>query len=68
MRNLTAEEIEKFSSRPRVKKIASENFLMTMGHDYWTAASNLRRDAKLYKWNRETVHAIGEGIRRSRGE
>jgi len=33
MRELTMEEIEKLATRPGVKKIAVENFLMTVHHN-----------------------------------
>ena len=64
MRKLTAEEIEKLAMRKGVKKIAVENFLVTMTNnanerDAWM---NLEMDARLYKWNVKTVRAIGDGI------
>ena len=64
MRKLTAEEIEKLAMRKGVKKIAVENFLMTVTNnanerDAWM---NLEMDARLYKWNVKTVRAIGDGI------
>lgn len=49
---------------PNAKKIAVENFLMTVGSNdnpiY--ARLNLDMDARLYGWNKETINAIKEGI------
>lgn len=63
LRRLTYGEIERLASRPNVRRIAVENFLSTMGEDYYIAVSNLNMDRKLYKWNRETVKAIMDGIK-----
>jgi len=62
MRALTEEEIERFASRKGVKRIAVENFLMSMGESSMNATGNLYRDAGLYGWNHFTVQAINEGI------
>ena len=64
MRKLTAEEIEKLAMRKGVKRIAVENFLMTVTNNAneRNARMNLEMDARLYKWNAKTVRAIGEGI------
>lgn len=62
LRELTKEEIEKLATRPNVRKIAVENFLMSMGNDERTAMLNLSYDAGLYKWNVATVKAIRDGI------
>lgn len=57
-------EIEKLASRAGVKKVAVENFLISLD----TAApkdahlANLEMDARLYKWNAATVAAIRTGI------
>jgi len=70
MRELTMEEIEKLATRPGVKKIAVENFLMTVHHNtaVHTALYNLAMDAKLYRWNRATVNAIRAGIKLAQTE
>lgn len=62
MRKLTLEEISKFASRRGVRKIAVENFLMSMGEMEYNARANLRIDARLYGWNNSTVLAIQAGI------
>lgn len=65
LRKLSLEEIEKLSNRPSVRRIAVENFLMTLTNnpDEYSALANLQMDAKLYKWNKETVKAIKDGIK-----
>lgn len=65
MRKLTNEEIGELANMPKVRKIAVENFLSTMGTDYFTALSNWKLDARLYHWNRETIRAIYDGIRKA---
>lgn len=62
MRKLTLQEIEQLSIRLGVKRIAVENFLMSMGDDGVLARCNLALDAKLYKWNKATCDAIANGI------
>ena len=62
MRNLTLEEIQKFSSRKGVKAVAVSNFLMSMGTDQRYVYGNLDLDAGLYKWNAATYRAISAGI------
>ena len=62
MRKLTNKEIEEFANRPGAKKIAVEKFLMSMGEDLTNAMGNLGLDAKSYKWNRETINAVLEGM------
>lgn len=62
MRKLTSQEIEMFANRTGVKKIAAENFLMSMGEDLTDAIGNLGLDAKSYGWNQETINAIVEGM------
>jgi len=56
------EEIEEFTNRPNVKKVAAENFLMSMGEDLTVAMGNLGLDAKSYGWNKQTIQAILDGI------
>jgi len=62
MRRLTVVEVNKLSSRHMVKKIAVENFLSTMGTNYDHAMGNLAMDARLYRWNKQTIRAIEAGI------
>lgn len=64
LRNLASDEIAALASRKGVRKIAVENFLMTVHHndDSQTAFANLEMDADLYKWNGPTRTAIAEGI------
>lgn len=65
-RCLDIKEIEKLASKPGVKKIAVENFLLTMGNNdnEWTAIQNLELDSRLYKWNSQTKQAIKIGIKK----
>ena len=62
MRELTGKEIEEFANRHGAKKIAVENFLMSMGTDLTIAMGNLGVDAKQYGWNQEIINAILEGM------
>jgi len=64
MIGLNKETIESLSSRPNVKRIAVENFLLTIGNcdTLQNALLNLAKDASLYRWNAETIDAIREGI------
>lgn len=62
MRKLTSEEIEGFASRSGVKRIAVENFLMSMGTDSFNATNNMCQDALVYHWNGKTTQAIMAGI------
>jgi hypothetical protein len=68
-RALTGEEIDRFAGRPHVKRIAVENFLMSVQHDgsggydpRRNAEANLKMDAVAYKWNSATVVAILDGL------
>lgn len=64
LRDLTGAEVEKFASLPKVKRIAVENFLSSLkGMSQYEAEMNLAMDAKSYKWSRETVKAIKDGIK-----
>lgn len=62
MRKLSFKEIEELASRQWVRRMAVENFLMTMGNDKSIALGNLRLDEDLYNWNPSTVKAIRDGI------
>lgn len=65
MKELTSEQIAKLASRTNVRRVAVENFLLSLAanKDSMTARLNLGRDAALYDWNHETVAAIEDGIR-----
>ena len=65
MRELTLKEVENFASKPKVRRIAVENFLYTVTNNpnVFGAYMNLDMDARLYRWNRETIKAIKDGIR-----
>lgn len=63
MRKLLSYEIENLASRVGVRRTAVENFLSSMGFDYFGACGNLALDAKLYKWDSRTRKAISDGIR-----
>lgn len=63
MRSLTLQEIEQFASRPNARRIAVENFLMSMGSDKEVAIANLTLDTKAYGWNTATTGAILAGIK-----
>lgn len=69
MEKITVEEIKRLSERPNVEKIVVENFLMNMSMGVGIPANieNLVNDAKLNKWNNETVEAILDGILKSGG-
>ena len=63
MNKLDMKTIEELASRPGVKRIAVENFLMTLGdNDKKTALTNLGNDALVYNWNAVTFGAIYDGI------
>lgn len=59
---LNAQEIEKLANKPKVKKIAVENFLMSMGNDCSANYENAQMDRDLYHWNAPTFNAIMKGI------
>jgi hypothetical protein len=61
---LTNERIQTLSSKKGVKKIAVENFLMSVdaNPDIRTALLNLQSDSVSYGWNAATVNAIRQGI------
>jgi hypothetical protein len=67
MRQLTSEEIAKYASRKGVRKIAVENFLMSLGNagSLGNELANLYMDTQLYKWKSATVRAIEAGIRKA---
>jgi hypothetical protein len=59
---LTGKQIIELASKPKVKKIAVENFLSSLGQDNRDNLANLEMDAALYKWNAATIAAILKGI------
>lgn len=68
MRKLTAGEIKKLAGRKGTRRIAVENFLMSMGDDRFHALNNLAYDAIVYRWNPATKQAISDGIDIARKE
>ena len=65
IRKLKTVEIEKLASREGVRRIAVENFLITVANnpDEYSAMANLSLDAGLYNWNAATKKAIRDGIK-----
>jgi hypothetical protein len=60
---LSPERIAQLASSPKVRRIAVENFLMTMGAvSFQEAKANLEMDAAAYRWSEETYGAIWTGI------
>ena len=64
LRRLSIDEIEKLAERGGVRKIAVENFLMTVANNNndHLARQNLLLDAGLYNWDKNTIEAIIDGI------
>lgn len=56
--------VEKQASKKSIKKIAVENFLMSVGQNQteYNAKQNLYADAQSYKWNSATINTIYKGI------
>ena len=65
LRRLGSDEIESLAGRNDVRRIAVENFLMTVSNNdsLWIAEQNMMVDSRLYKWDLKTIKAISEGIR-----
>ena len=67
--NISIAEIENLASGKNVRKIAVENFLISLPIEdenaEWNAYMNLNMDARLYKWNIATKKAIKNGIRKT---
>lgn len=63
MKKITSERIAELAGAKGCKKIAVENFLMSMGENAQEALANLEYDARIYKWNEATKKAIQKGIR-----
>lgn len=59
---LSASEIELFSKRRGVKKLAVENFLGSLYGTRQDCINNAWFDSKSYRWNEATQRAILEGI------
>ena len=64
MDRIPQERIEKLANRPNVKSIPVWNFLGTAHHcgTLPDALMNLDMDARLYRWNKETIQAIKDGL------
>jgi hypothetical protein len=62
MRKLSNDEIERFASKAGVKRIAVENFLMSMGENENDTRASFINDAASYGWNTATREAIIAGI------
>lgn len=64
LKPLTNEQITALASRKGVKKVAVENFLMTVDTNQTAgdAYENLSADARSYRWNAATTNAIRAGI------
>ena len=65
MRKLNREEVIELANTPGVKRIAVENFLLTVHNnpDFVCANLNLEQDAASYGWNLITLNTIRKGIR-----
>jgi nitrous oxide reductase len=67
MQRLESAQIEKLATRKDVRSVAVYNFLGTAPlnsyNDYLNALGNLDMDARLYKWNAQTVKAIRDGLK-----
>ena len=52
-----------------IKKIAVENFLgsLDLSIPHYCQVGNVWHDARLYKWNDETIMAILKGIKKAYG-
>ena len=64
LKRLSRDEVEKLAGRTGVRKIAVENFLMTVhnNENAYQARQNLVLDTRLYNWNVKTVKTICDGI------
>lgn len=60
---LTPTRIQELAARTGVRKVAVQNFLMTLrGMTEGQALLNLKQDATSYRWDSSTQKAIREGI------
>jgi hypothetical protein len=63
LRPLTEAEISRLAAKSGVRKVAVENFLMSLDDlDVFSANLNLSQDARAYGWNSATQTAIRQGI------
>ena len=63
-KQMDLETIERFAGRTGVKRMAVENFLMSLHPcNIENAQENLIVDVRLYSWNAKTRDAILAGIR-----
>jgi hypothetical protein len=62
---LTTDQIKGLANGKGVRRIAVENFLISLGQERnaLEATLNLHADAKSYGWNAVTIAAIKKGIR-----
>lgn len=68
-RRLTESEIVDLAARNNVRGNAVGNFLGSMGGlTESEARGNLRLDTGLYRWNKDTVQAVEDGINLAAGE
>ena len=65
LRRLSRDEVERLAAKKGIRKMAVENFLMTVHNNEndWQARQNLALDTRLYNWNTKTVKAIVDGIK-----
>ena len=70
MRELTAAEIEQLAGQSAVKRVAVENFLISVCNNGTAenAMLNLWNDSRVYNWNNETITAIRQGIQLAQKE
>jgi hypothetical protein len=64
-RKLTNQEIDALASRPSVRRIAVENFLISVDLEqpFEEHMLNAGNDAVSYGWNEATRYAIEDGLR-----
>lgn len=61
-RKLTDKEIDYLASKPKVKRIAVENFLIFNDGNDPSLRYQLQKETELHKWNAPTVKAISQGV------
>lgn len=61
---ISEEQIEALLKKyPKAKRIAVENFLMSLSGEPMADSMNMSADARSYGWNSQTIQAIREGMR-----
>lgn len=63
---LPLKEIERLANKKSVKKVAVENFLMSLSGNTLADSINMGYDADMYNWNSATINAIKQGINLSK--